>query len=147
MNIAGVNGRQHGIANVEDIGDDNWDFVLGVNLIGVLNCMRAGINAMKEHGSIVNASSVAGIIGMSKNGAYVASEHAVIGLTRVSAKGLGEEGIRVNAIAPYVFPVLRLSHFKMHREAFLMVHVQIVGPLILQWPGTRARMRFQRYHR
>ena len=84
-------------------------FVLGVNLIGVLNCMRAEINAMKEHGSIVNASSVAGIIGMPKNGAYVASKHAVIGLTRVSAKELGERGIRVNAIAPYVFPVPRLS--------------------------------------
>ena len=109
VNIAGVNGRQNGIANVEDIEDDDWDFVLGVNLIGVLNCMRAEINAMKEHGSIVNASSVAGIIGMPKNGAYVASKHAVIGLTRVSAKELGERGIRVNAIAPYVFPVPRLS--------------------------------------
>ena len=53
MNIAGVNGRQNGIANVEDIEDDDWDFVLGVNLIGMLNCMRAEIHAMKEHGSIV----------------------------------------------------------------------------------------------
>ena len=54
--------------------------------------MRAEINAMKEHGSIVNASSVAGIIGMPENKAYVASKHAVIGLTRVSAKELGERG-------------------------------------------------------
>ncbi len=50
--------------------------------------------------SIVNAASIAGIIGMPKNGAYVASKHAVVGLTRAAAKECGGRGIRVNAIAP-----------------------------------------------
>jgi NAD(P)-dependent dehydrogenase (short-subunit alcohol dehydrogenase family) len=79
---------------------------MGVNLGGVFNRMRAEIKAMGDPrkegrgGSIVNASSIAGIIGMPKNGAYTASKHAVVGLTRVAAKEGGARGIRVNAIAP-----------------------------------------------
>ena len=106
VNLAGVAGKQIGVATIEDIEDDAWDFVIDVNLRGVLNCMRAEIKAMgnpKEGGrgaSIVNASSVAGIIGMPKNGAYIASKHAVVGLTRAAAKECGPRAIRVNAIAP-----------------------------------------------
>lgn len=70
--------------------------------------MRAEIKAMgnpKESGkgvgtSIVNAASIAGLIGMPRNGAYIASKHAVVGLTRAAAKECGARGIRVNAIAP-----------------------------------------------
>jgi NAD(P)-dependent dehydrogenase (short-subunit alcohol dehydrogenase family) len=100
VNLAGVIGKQIGVANIEDIEDDDWDFVLGVNLTGTLNCMRAEIKAITDGGSIVNAASIAGVIGMPKNGAYVASKHAVIGLTRAAAKELGPRGVRVNAIAP-----------------------------------------------
>ena len=71
MNLAGVIGKQIGAANIEDIEDDDWEFVMGVNLGGVLNCMRAEIKAMgnpMESGkgkgaSIVNAASIAGIMG------------------------------------------------------------------------------------
>ena len=106
VNLAGVVGKQIGVANIEDIEDDDWDFVMDINLGGVLNCMRAEIKAMGEPkaggrgASIVNASSIAGIIGMPKNGAYIASKHAVVGLTRAAAKECGARGIRVNAIAP-----------------------------------------------
>jgi len=103
VNLAGVIGKQIGISNIEDIEDVDWDFVLGVNLNGVLNCMRAEIKAMTQigkGGSIVNAASIAGIMGMEKNGAYIASKHAVVGLTRAAAKEGGKRNIRVNAIAP-----------------------------------------------
>lgn len=106
VNLAGVIGKQIGIANIEDIDDPDWDFVMGVNLGGVLNCMRAEIPHMKtiEDGgkgsSIVNASSIAGVIGMVKNAAYIASKHAVVGLTRACAKEQGHRGVRCNAIAP-----------------------------------------------
>ncbi|RDW61571.1 NAD(P)-binding Rossmann-fold containing protein-9 [Coleophoma crateriformis] len=100
VNLAGVIGKQIGLANIEDIEDDDWKFIMDINLNGILNCMRAEIKAINDKGSIVNASSIAGIIGMEKNGAYIASKHAVIGLTRASAKELGPRGIRVNAIAP-----------------------------------------------
>lgn len=69
-NLAGVIGKQIGLANVEEVDDADWDFIMGVNLGGVLNCMRAQIPLMREEediksgGSIVNAASIAGIIGM-----------------------------------------------------------------------------------
>jgi NAD(P)-dependent dehydrogenase (short-subunit alcohol dehydrogenase family) len=108
VNLAGVIGKQIGIANVEDIDDAEWDFIMGVNTTGVMICMSAEIKAMTKGGkggSIVNAASVAGVLGMEKNGAYIASKHAVVGLTRAAAKECGLRAIRVNAIAPYVSPI------------------------------------------
>ena len=57
---------------------------------------------MNDGGSIVNAASIAGLQGFKQNGAYVASKHAVIGLTRTAAKELGERQIRCNCFCPYV---------------------------------------------
>lgn len=55
---------------------------------------------MKEGGSIVNTSSTGGLIGYPKSAAYVASKHAVIGITKTAAKELGPKKIRCNAICP-----------------------------------------------
>lgn len=102
-NLAGVIGKSIGIANLEDIEDEEFDFIMGVNLNGVNNCMRAELKALTKldkGGSIVNAASIAGIIGLQKNAAYIASKHAVVGLTRAAAKECGSRNIRVNCIAP-----------------------------------------------
>lgn len=99
-NLAGVIGKQQNKAGIQDIDDDDWDFVMDVNVGGVKNAMRAQIPHLKDGGSIVNAASVAGMIGLKNCGAYVASKHAVLGLTKVAAKELGSKGIRVNAISP-----------------------------------------------
>lgn len=99
-NLAGVIGKSINKTPLEDIDDDDWDFVIGVNQKGVLNCLRAQIPYMKDGGAIVNAASVAGLIGFPRNASYVASKHAVIGLTRTAAKELGPRQIRCNCFCP-----------------------------------------------
>jgi NAD(P)-dependent dehydrogenase (short-subunit alcohol dehydrogenase family) len=89
--------RVHGIA---DLSNEEWDFVIGVNLTGVFYSMRAELRVMAGPGSIVNAASVAGLEGYPNNANYTASKHGVVGLTRSGAKEVGKKNIRVNAIAP-----------------------------------------------
>ena len=74
--------------------------VLSVNLTGVMYCIRAQVKVMKRGGSIVNASSVAGLRGKEGIAPYSVTKHAVIGLTRTAAKENGPNGIRVNVVAP-----------------------------------------------
>ena len=99
-NLAGVIPKHINIDRVEEHKDDEWDFVIGVNLTAVMYCMRAQIPNMNEKGSIVNAASAAGLVGFAKNAAYTAAKHGVIGLSRSAAKEVGDRGIRVNCIAP-----------------------------------------------
>lgn len=63
-------------------------------------CLKHQLRHISPHGSIVNASSIAGLIGQPNNAAYTASKHGVIGLTRTAAKEAGHRGVRVNAICP-----------------------------------------------
>lgn len=77
-NLAGVIGKQQGLANIEEIEDKHFDFVIDVNVKGLMNCMRAQIPKVRDGGSIVNASSILGLQGAKKGAAYVASKHAVI---------------------------------------------------------------------
>lgn len=107
-NLAGVFGpsiaQERG--TIRNLGDDEFDFVMDVNCRGVFNCLRAQLQNMQEGeagrrgGSIVNAASVAGMVGVEGNSPYVASKHAVVGMTRTAAKEEGSRAIRVNCIAP-----------------------------------------------
>ncbi|KAM0695861.1 hypothetical protein Q7P36_004343 [Cladosporium allicinum] len=99
-NSAGVIGKHHGTRKLEDLEDDQWDLILGVNLTGMMYCMRAQLKAIKGPGSVVCVSSVQGTIGFAKHAAYAASKHGILGLVRSAAKEVGERGIRVNAVNP-----------------------------------------------
>lgn len=99
-NLAGVIGRQNTVAGVADLDDDDWDFVFNVNTKGLMYCLRAQTPVMNDGGAIVNAASILGLIGMPKAMAYVASKHAVVGMTRSAAKELGARNIRVNCFCP-----------------------------------------------
>jgi len=91
---------------IRQITDAEFDFVMAVNVKGTLNCLRAELPHIREGskgrggGAIINAASIAGLVGVEHNGPYVASKHTIVGMTRTAAKEEGARAIRVNAIAP-----------------------------------------------
>jgi len=103
VNNAGISG-QLGLA-VADYPEELFDKVIAVNLKGVWVCMREQINQMltQGSGSIVNMASVAGLVAI-PNGAYTASKHGVVGLTKAAAVAYSKQGIRINAFCPgYIY--------------------------------------------
>lgn len=87
---------------LDEVSEEDFDRLMAVNVKGTWLCLREEVRAMRPAGAgaIVNMSSISGFRGSSGLGAYQASKHAVIGLTRTSAHDNGPLGIRVNAIAP-----------------------------------------------
>ncbi|GAB3628423.1 glucose 1-dehydrogenase [Pandoraea terrae] len=85
--------------------------VIEVNQVGLFLGMKAVLDSMTRAGggSIVNISSVAGIVGTAHSIAYSASKFAVTGMTKVAAKELGPRGIRVNSVHPGVIETPMLT--------------------------------------
>lgn len=71
-----------------------------VNLMGVVNGIKFAVPKMRAGGRIVNTASAAGLMGALDLGSYVASKHAVVGLTKSAAIELGPRNIRVNCVCP-----------------------------------------------
>jgi len=102
FNNAGTEGEMQ--PTLIDQTEANFDAVMDVNVKGVWLSMKYEIPPMLEQGggAIVNCSSVAGVIGFPGIGIYVASKHAVIGLTKTAALEYSAQGIRINAVNPAV---------------------------------------------
>jgi len=98
-----------GIAEAAPLAEmtlESWQRVIAVNQTGVFLGMRAAVAPLTEAGggSIVNVSSIDGLIGMDGILSYVASKWAVRGMTKTAARELGPRGIRVNSIHPGFVP-------------------------------------------
>ena len=85
-----------------DFDDEQWKAIIGVNIFGTWNTMRATIPHLitRGGGSLIAIASVAGLAGMPFLEPYVASKHAIVGLVKTLAIELAENKIRVNAICP-----------------------------------------------
>lgn len=101
VNNAGVEGPAK---SLEEITEKEFDFVYGINVKGVLFGLKYVLPVMKgqKYGSIVNTSSVAGLIGSPSMALYNSSKHAVMGLNKVAALEAAAFNVRVNTVNPGV---------------------------------------------
>jgi NAD(P)-dependent dehydrogenase (short-subunit alcohol dehydrogenase family) len=99
FNNAGIEGV---MAPTHECTEENWDRIHAVNVKGVWACMKEELIVMLGQGSgaIVNCSSIAGLVGFPGLPSYVASKHAIVGLTKAAALEYAKKGIRINAVCP-----------------------------------------------
>ena len=99
FNNAGIEGK---VVPIQEYDEDVFDAVIAVNLKGVFLGLRHVLPVMLQQGggTVVNTASVAGLFGGPGMPAYVASKHAVLGLTKVASADVAAQGVRVNAVCP-----------------------------------------------
>jgi NAD(P)-dependent dehydrogenase (short-subunit alcohol dehydrogenase family) len=98
-NNAGVEGD---VSELHETSERSYDRVMAINVKGVWLCLKYEIQQMRKQGggAIVNTASVAGLSGFPNLSIYVASKHAVVGMTKSAAIECAQSGIRINAVCP-----------------------------------------------
>jgi NAD(P)-dependent dehydrogenase (short-subunit alcohol dehydrogenase family) len=110
VNNAGTEGAR---GPITEQSPETYAAVFDTNVLGVLLSLKHELRVMlaQGRGSIVNVSSVAGQSGMAGASVYIASKHAVEGLTKTAALEAAERGVRVNAVAPGPIETAMLARF------------------------------------
>lgn len=90
------------VADVADFPAEQWDRVIAINLSGAFHAAKAVIPGMKAKGwgRIINIASAHGLVASGQKAAYVAAKHGLLGLTKVIAIELANDGVTCNAICP-----------------------------------------------
>jgi NAD(P)-dependent dehydrogenase (short-subunit alcohol dehydrogenase family) len=101
VNNAGVNTMAHRVT-IDQFPRDEWDRILAVDLTGLYEMSRAAAAVMREQrsGRIINIASIAGLVPLRLQCAFVAAKAGVVNLTRAMALELGPHGVLTNGIAP-----------------------------------------------
>jgi len=113
FNNAGILGPMRPLA---DLTEADFDEVISVNLKGMWLCMKYEIQQMlrQGYGTIVNNSSISGVLATPDGSLYNASKHGILGLTKCAAVEYVQKGIRINAVCPGSFPTPMLQEFIAH---------------------------------
>jgi NAD(P)-dependent dehydrogenase (short-subunit alcohol dehydrogenase family) len=122
LDVAFNNAGVEMLGPLDQVTEEQYRSTFDINVWGVLNSMKYEIPAMLKGGggAIVNTSSIAGHIGLAGASIYVATKHAVEGLTKAAAVEFGKQGIRVNAVAPGTIETEMVARFPKEAQAWLL---------------------------
>ena len=137
VNNAGI---QH-VAPLQEFPAAKWDVILAVNLSSAFHTTRAVFAGMRARrwGRIVNVASAHALVASPYKAAYVAAKHGMLGLTKVTALEVAEQGITCNAICPgYVYTPLVEAQIEGQAKAHGIPREQVIRDVLLaQQPNKR----------
>lgn len=118
----------------------HFDNLMAINVRGLFLCMKYEIQQMMTQGSgvIINNSSVSGLVAFAGTSPYVASKHAVMGLTRTAALDYAKQGIRINAVNPGLIVTEMMDRFSHKNPALEQQLAEIVPTGRMGQPGEIA---------
>jgi len=121
LDVAFNNAGVEMLGPLDQVTEEQYRSTFDINVWGVLNSMKYEIPAMLKGGggAIVNTSSIAGHIGLAQASIYVATKHAVEGLTKAAAVEFAKRGIRVNAVAPGTIDTEMVARFPKDAQEWL----------------------------
>jgi len=137
VNNAGI---QH-VAPLQEFPPAKWDAILAINLSSTFHTTRLSLPSMiaNKWGRIINIASAHGLVGSAYKSAYVAAKHGMLGLTKVTALEVAEQGITCNAICPgYVYTPLVEAQIEGQAKAHGIPREQVIREVLLaQQPNKR----------